>query len=160
MKPTNTNSKAQRAPVSNKIIKVTANLKVTSHDFPEGDLGQINHKFHSLIGCGCSGYEVLYPTKLFDVMGINAPILMLVDEDGKNVNKPVNLLASYLYDSFEHGDMVVGDVIFIGVDSEDFCGIDGPQFTDMYQKLKAFCIGAKGARKICDRAGTQQARQQ
>lgn len=57
----------------------------------------------------CNLTEYVYP-KSFP-----KNIVMIVDEEGKLKGKPTNNLASVLYESFIHGDFIVGDVLVLKI---------------------------------------------
>ena len=83
------------------IVQVTTEneIKAISRPGIELDLDEL----HTL----CGGYiEVVHPMLLANV---NPHILMLVDEDGKFKDKPVNLLGTALYGN-PH-DVIVGDIV-------------------------------------------------
>lgn len=49
-----------------KIIKVSTDLKVTVHDFPQGTIRELNRQLCELIGNGCEMIEHVMPTRRWD----------------------------------------------------------------------------------------------
>ena len=72
-----------------KIIKVSMDLEVTVHDFPEGRLETQNKQLCELIGDGCDMVENVMPKRLYRELGHTTTVLrenskcvsMLVDEE-------------------------------------------------------------------------------
>ena len=54
-----------------KIIKVSMDLEVTVHDFPEGRLETQNRQLCELIGDGCDMIESVMPKRLYRELGHN-----------------------------------------------------------------------------------------
>lgn len=52
-------------------------------------------------------YEHVHPADL------ERPYCMMVNEEGRLLNLPLNLIGSVLYGSFKHGQPIVGNVIFL-----------------------------------------------
>ena len=46
-------------------------------------------------------------------VGLERPYCMMVNEEGLLLNLPINLLGSVLYGTFQHGQPIVGNVIFL-----------------------------------------------
>ena len=46
-----------------KIIKVSTDLEVTVHDFPQGNMGEQNRALYELIGNGCDMIEHVMPVE-------------------------------------------------------------------------------------------------
>lgn len=69
---------------------------------------------------GCDIIEVVFPK------GLNEPYCMVVDEEGLLRDKPMlNIFASYLYGSHEHGQPIVGNALIMrNVRMEDGMHID------------------------------------
>lgn len=72
-----------------KIIKVSTDLEVTVHDYPEGMLETQNRQLCELIGDGCDMVENVMPKRLYRELGHTTTVLrenskcvsMLVDEE-------------------------------------------------------------------------------
>lgn len=79
---------------------------------------------HESIGKTVGGWiEVVHPKLL------PAPYCMIVNEEGLLLGLPVNLLGSILYESFRHGNPIVGDIVilkegFTTPGERDFIGLD------------------------------------
>ena len=107
----------------NKIIKVSPDLKLTSHDFPEGSIQEQMQKLYALIGNGCDIIQNVMPRRLYTKLGhtSNAEkesgkcVSMLVDEEFffRNGCKP-NAIGSYLYETDKHGSPILGNILFVG----------------------------------------------
>lgn len=52
-----------------KIIKVSTDLKVTVHDFPQGTIREQNRQLCELIGNGCEMIEHVMPRRLYNELG-------------------------------------------------------------------------------------------
>ena len=48
-----------------KIIKVSTDLEVTVHDFPQGNMREQNRALYELIGNGCDMIEHVMPVRLY-----------------------------------------------------------------------------------------------
>lgn len=131
-----------------KIIRISTELELSVHEFPEGNYSQQNHALRELIGNGCSTYEHVMPKRLYTVLEMeDCPtevpgecVSMLVDEDGLSKKISINLMGSYLYETDGHGSPIVGNVLFVGEelgdDGLDFCGIEESVFRQLEGKLK------------------------
>ena len=57
---------------------------------------------------GCEWIEIVHP------VGLTEPYLMVVDEEGLLKDRPaLNVIASYLYGTHEHGQPIVGNAVII-----------------------------------------------
>ena len=72
-----------------KLIRVSTDLKVTIHDYPEGSYRTHNEAFRKLIGEDCELYEIVKPRRLYtkilaelEIKNKDTPPVMLVDEEG------------------------------------------------------------------------------
>lgn len=73
-----------------KIIRITTDLEMTVHDFPEGTHEEQNHELRELIGNDCRIYEHVMPERLYTNLKMkNRPtkvpgqcVSMLIDEEG------------------------------------------------------------------------------
>ncbi len=130
-----------------KIIKVSTDLEMSLHDFPEGTYEQQNEFIRSLIGNGCQIYERVMPRRLYSDLHIrnevtNIPgqcVRMLVDEEGILKPNKKNHLGSYLYETDKHGYQIMGNILFVGEkwtdEGIDFCGIDESVLKALEEKL-------------------------
>lgn len=135
-----------------KIIKVSTELELSVHEFPPGNYAQQNGAFRKLIGNGCDIYEHVMPNRLYTELQMkNQPtrvpgqcVSVLVDGEGLlKENKP-NLLGSYLYEADKHGNLIMGNILFVGEkwgeEGIDFCGIEDAVLEILEQKLKKLAI--------------------
>lgn len=124
-----------------KLIKISTELELTVHEFPEGTYEQQNKFLRGLIGNGCNIYEHVMPIRLYrDLHMKNRPtnipgqcVGMLIDEEGLLKEESIpNLIGSYLYETDRHGCPIVGNILFVGEewtgDGIDFCGIEESVF--------------------------------
>lgn len=78
-----------------KIIKVSTDLEVTVHDFPQGTIREQNRQLCELIGNGCEMIEHVMPRRLYNELGHTTEVkrenskcvAMLVDEEFLLKNK-------------------------------------------------------------------------
>ena len=61
-----------------KIIKVSTDLEVTVHDFPQGNMREQNRVLYELIGNGCDMIEHVMPVRLYNELGHRAYSSQLV----------------------------------------------------------------------------------
>lgn len=139
-----------------KIIKVSMNLEVTVHDFPEGTLTEQNRKLYELIGGGCDMIENVMPKRLYRELGHTTTVLkenskcvsMLVDEEFlfRNGLQP-NLIGCYLYETDKHRSPIMGNILFVGNayigDGIEFAGIEPETFETLYTQLKNMAMAMK-----------------
>lgn len=130
-----------------KLIKISTDMELTVHDFPDGDYAQQNKALRGLIGNYCSIYEHVMPTRLYRELGMKdhptkVPgqcVSMLIDEDGRLKENEPNLIGSYLYETDRHGQPIMGNVLFVGEewggDGIDFCGIEDSVFKRLEREL-------------------------
>lgn len=139
-----------------KIIKVSIDLEVTVHDFPEGALTEQNKKLYELIGNGCNMIENVMPKRLYRELGHTTTVLkenskcvsMLVDEEFlfRNGSRP-NLIGCYLYETDKHRSPIMGNILFVGNayigDGIEFTGIELETFETLYAQLKNMAMAFK-----------------
>lgn len=139
-----------------KIIKVSIDLEVTVHDFPEGALTEQNKKLYELIGNGCNMIENVMPKRLYRELGHTTTVLkenskcvsMLVDEEFlfRNGLRP-NLIGCYLYETDKHRSPIMGNILFVGNayigDGIEFTGIELETFETLYAQLKNMAMAFK-----------------
>lgn len=65
------------------------------------------------------------------VLPMGRGIAMIVNEEGKRLGLPGNFFCD------EIGDVIVGNVIFVGINSEDFCSLTIPQERLVFDYLKS-----------------------
>ena len=146
--PENYSEWAERGSKKMNLIKVSAELELTVHEFPEGSYKEQNKILRHLIGNGCSIYDHVMPKRLYTELHMkNCPtgvpgqcVSVLVDEEGRmKKDMGINLIASYLYETDKHRMPIVGNVLFVGEkytgSGIDFCGIDGEVFKVLKERL-------------------------
>lgn len=139
-----------------KIIKVSIDLEVTVHDFPEGALTEQNKKLYELIGNGCNMIENVMPKRLYRELGHTTTVLkenskcvsMLVDEEFLFRNGlRSNLIGCYLYETDKHRSPIMGNILFVGNayigDGIGFTGIELETFETLYAQLKNMAMAFK-----------------
>ena len=86
---------------------------------------------------------------LIDAKGLNEPYCMVVDEEGLLRDKPMlNIFASYLYGSHEHGQPIVGNALIMrNVRMED------GMHTDWLSKEEAEAIASKLGKSVLRAVG-------
>ena len=130
-----------------KIIKVSTDLELSVHEFPDGNYTQQSGTLQTLIGNDCSIYEHVMPKRLYSELNMTARLTqipgqcvsMLVDEEGRMKENELNPIGSYLYKTDEHGCPIMGNILFVGEkwnrDGIDFCGIEDNVFKVLEQEL-------------------------
>lgn len=138
-----------------KIIKVSTELEMTVHDFPEGSIREQTHALCELIGNGCDIIEHVMPRRLYTSLKMsNNPtktpgdcVSMLIDEEGRLKPNKTNVIGSYLYETDRHGCPIVGNVIFVGEvianEGISLCGISDENFSALENKLKNMILAMK-----------------
>ena len=117
-----------------KLVRVSTDLQVTIHDYPEGSYQTQNKALRKLIGKDCDLYESVSPKRLYSRVKIGKKMekeghrmVMLVDEEGLLKSLESNILGSWLYETDKHGYPIAGNVLFVGTKYTgmgiDFCGI-------------------------------------
>lgn len=89
-----------------KIIKVSTELEMSVHEFPEGTMREQNKVLYGLIGNGCDLVEHVMPKRLYTELKMpSSPVKepgkcvsMLIDEEGRLKPNKANLIGSYLYE--------------------------------------------------------------
>lgn len=133
-----------------KLIRVSTEMEISIHDFPEGGYSEQNNELKRLIGNGCNYYQIVYPRRLYTVLGHSnratkypgMAVSMLVDEEGL-LKKPLvlNPLASYLYEMDKHGCPIAGNVLFVGeADIKgdiEFCGVNDTVLMRLQEQLES-----------------------
>ena len=117
-----------------KLVRVSTDLQVTIHDYPEGSYQMQNKALRKLIGKDCDLYESVSPKRPYSIVKVSKKMekeghrmVMLVDEEGLLKSLESNILGSWLYETDKHGYPIAGNVLFVGTKYTgmgiDFCGI-------------------------------------
>ena len=110
-----------------KIIKVSTELEMSVHEFPEGTMREQNKVLYGLIGNGCDLVEHVMPKRLYTEL--------------KMPSSPVK----------EPGCPIVGNILFIGEkmgdDGVEFCGISEENFSLLETELKNMITAMKATVK-------------
>lgn len=143
-----------------KLIKISTDLELTVHEFPEGTHEQQNKFLRELIGNNCDLYEHIMPARLYrDLHMKNRPtkvpgqcVSMLIDEEGLLKEKVIpNLIGCYLYETDRHGNPIVGNILFVGEewtgDGIDFCGIEESVFAQLELQLNNMVYAMKATKE-------------
>ena len=142
-----------------KIIKISTELEMTIHDFPEGTMREQNKVLCELIGNGCDIVERVMPKRLYTMLKMSPTptrtpgecVSMLIDEEGRLKPNKANLIGSYLYEFDKHGCPIVGNILFIGEkmgdDGVEFCGISEENFSLLETELKNMITAMKATVK-------------
>ena len=113
-----------------RIIKISAGGDISLHEFSD-DIGTLR----ALIGPECTTAEHVRPMRLYTALGGGVEctrnqgeaVAMLVDEEGYYHDLPVNLIASWLYETDKHGYPILWDVLIIG----EYLDSDGIAFSGL-----------------------------
>ncbi len=143
-----------------KLIKVSTDLKMTTHEFPSGSYAEQNRFLMELIGNDCDIYEHVMPKRLYTELRMKdhptkTPgqcVSMLVDEEGLLKENEPNLLGSYLYQVDRHGHPIMGNILFVGEkygsDGLDLCGIEDSVFKELKRRLKHLIQTIKNLKEV------------
>ena len=138
-----------------KLIKISTDLELTVHDFPEGTHEEQNRGLRELIGNNCKTYEHVMPERLYTKLLMrNQPtkipgecVSMLIDEEGLLKENTPNLIGSHIYKTDEHNVPIMGNILFVGEewvgDGIDFCGIEEDTFKMLETELKNMVLAMK-----------------
>lgn len=142
-----------------KLIKISTDLEMTVHDFPNGSYEQQNEFLRELIGNHCRIYEHIMPKRLYsDLHMADHPtkvsgqcVSMLIDEEGLLKENEPNLIGSYLYETDRHGHPIMGNILFVGEewgsDGIDFCGIEDSVFQILELQLNNMVYAMKATKE-------------
>ena len=105
-----------------KLIKVSTDLELTLHDFPEGTYEEQNECLRSLIGNDCDIYEHVMPRRLYTDLRMKDQatniagqcVSMLVDEGYLYKPNRINHVGNYLYETDKHGHPIKVNILFVG----------------------------------------------
>lgn len=122
-------------------IRLGTDNSITVHEWPDDHRYRTVHPFVTrLVGNGCDIIEQVRPIRLYKNFG--GPVeqadsyrhkgmaTMLIDECGRLKDNEVNVIASWLYGTDQHGCVIVGNVVFCGeyfneeAAGLDFCGLE------------------------------------
>lgn len=144
-----------------RLIKISTDLELSVHEFPDGNPSEQNKALRELIGNNCDLYEHVMPKRLYtDLNMLNRPtktagqcVSMLVDEEGLIKEGMVpNLVASYLYETDKHRIPIMGNVLFVGEewtsDGIDFCGIEESVFKVLELELNNMVYAMKATKEV------------
>lgn len=128
------------------LIKIYTDNRVDILAFPDDSGSGIYEKLNKLIGESCTGFEQVYPRRLYKELGQSAVygrrVHMLVDEDGYRKELPINLIASWLYGTDIHQNPILGDVLIVREvlreGSIDIIGLEERQGMELFQKFMLF----------------------
>ena len=147
-----------------KFIRISTDLEVTVHDFPNGNYDKQNAELRKYIGETCELYERVMPVRLYTRFGqSNRPtkiagqcVSMLIDEEGLlKKDMEANLVASYLYETDKHGTPIMGNVLFVGEemtdDGIDFCGIEESVCENLQKQLQNMAYAMLGLKEVMSR---------
>lgn len=78
-------------------------------------------------------------------------VSMLIDEEGRLKRNVPNLIGSYLYKTDEHGEPIMGNILFVGEewtgDGIDFCGIEEKTFKLLELELNNMIYAMKATKE-------------
>lgn len=142
-----------------KLIKISTDLELSVHEFPDGTHEEQNQFLRELIGNKCSIYEHVMPDRLYTELHMfNHPskipgqcVSMLIDEEGRLKENVPNLIGSYLYRTEQHGCPIMGNILFVGEewsgDGIDFCGIEDSVFELLELELNNLIFTMKATKE-------------
>lgn len=142
-----------------KLIKISTDLKLSVHEFPEGDHAQQNETLRMLIGNYCQIYEHIMPERLYTILKMKDHptkisgqcVSMLIDEEGLLKENEPNLIGSYLYGIDRHGHPIMGNILFVGEEWNgggiDFCGIEESTLKTLEQQLNNMVYAMKATKE-------------
>lgn len=144
-----------------KLIRISTDLELSVHEFPEGNHDEQNNKLCELIGNECSIYEHVMPNRLYaELHHMNHPtkvrgqcVSMLIDEEGllKEIRIP-NLVGSYLYETDKHNIPITGNILLVGEEWTDdginFCGIEESVFKILELQMNNMIMAVKATMEV------------
>ena len=141
------------------IIRISTDLELSVHEFPDGTHEEQNRFLRKLIGNGCDIYEHVMPERLYTELKMkNRPakipgqcVSMLIDEGGRLKGNVPNLIGSYLYETDRHKNPIMGNILFVGEKWDrggiDFCGIEDETFKLLEMELNNMIFTMKAAKE-------------
>ncbi len=142
-----------------KLIKISTDLELSVHEFPDGTHEEQNQFLRELIGNDCRIYEHVMPDRLYTELHMfDRPskipgqcVSMLIDEEGRLKENVPNLIGSYLYRTEQHGCPIMGNILFVGEewggDGIDFCGIEDSVFELLELELNNLIFTMKATKE-------------
>lgn len=142
-----------------KLIKISTDLELTVHEFPAGSHAEQNKILCNLIGNYCRIYEHIMPNRLYSDLHMKKRptrvagqcVSMLADEEGLLKENEPNLIGSYLYEADRHGNLIMGNILFVGEewgdDGIDFCGIADSVFEKLELQLSNMIYTMKATKE-------------
>lgn len=142
-----------------KLIKISTDLELSVHEFPDGTHEEQNQFLQELIGNDCRIYEHVMPDRLYTELHMfdhpskipGQCVSMLIDEEGRLKENVPNLIGSYLYRSEQHGRPIMGNILFVGEewggDGIDFCGIEDSVFELLELELNNLIFTIKATKE-------------
>lgn len=142
-----------------KLIKISTDLELSVHEFPDGTHEEQNRFLQELIGNDCRIYEHVMPDRLYTELHMfdhpskipGQCVSMLIDEEGRLKENVPNLIGSYLYRSEQHGCPIMGNILFVGEewgrDGIDFCGIEDSVFELLELELNNLIFTMKATKE-------------
>lgn len=142
-----------------KLIKISTDLELSVHEFPNGTHEEQNQFLRELIGNDCRIYEHVMPDRLYTELHMfDRPskipgqcVSMLIDEEGRLKENVPNLIGSYLYRTEQHGCPIMGNILFVGEewggDGIDFCGIEDSVFELLELELNNLIFTMKATKE-------------
>ena len=142
-----------------KLIKISTDLELSVHEFPDGTHEEQNRFLQELIGNDCRIYEHVMPDRLYTELHMfdhpskipGQCVSMLIDEEGRLKENVPNLIGSYLYRSEQHGCPIMGNILFVGEewgrDGIDFCGIEDSVFELLELELNNLIFTIKATKE-------------
>jgi len=142
-----------------KLIKISTDLELSVHEFPDGTHEEQNQFLRELIGNDCCIYEHVMPDRLYTELHMfDRPskipgqcVSMLIDEEGRLKENVPNLIGSYLYRTEQHGCPIMGNILFVGEewdgDGIDFCGIEDSVFELLELELNNLIFTMKATKE-------------
>jgi hypothetical protein len=127
-----------------KIIKVTPECEVSTHNFPVGTISEQNKALYDLIGGCCSMIERVCPGGLNmfnankDIYAGDQRVIMLVDEEFlmHDTAPQFNPVGSALYGTQRHGCPILGNILLVAEEMEQgeitFCGMEEELYEEVY----------------------------
>lgn len=107
-----------------KTLKITTDNKIRMIDINMSDYKAVQKELGG-------HFETVHTKLMYEYY--KAPVIMLVDEEGRCKCLPLNVVGSYFYGTQEHGNPISGDVLLALVVGEDFTGFtesDAKQWRD------------------------------
>lgn len=108
-----------------KTVKITAGNLISVVGLPSWNLKERTKEINA------EYIEIVQTKRMFDFFGDT--VVMLVDDSGIVLNKPVNLCASFFYGADQHGGIIAGDVLLGIQKGPDVLPPDNPE--EMLQLL-------------------------